>query len=123
MPFAEMTMPAYAAIGYNSYSSAMSNYIPHISKIYYKALLEGNQQRVRDIYTDVLLPINRIRKERKGYAISLIKAGMNIMGMSVLNTVRPPAIPVEKEHYQQLEAIIKLALDKYPIENKEVSRY
>lgn len=121
MPFAEITMPAYASIGYNSYSSAISNYIPHISRKYYKALLEGNEQLVRDLYVDVLLPINRIRKARKGYAVSLIKAGMEIIGLPVVNTVRPPVIPVEKEHYQQLETIIKSALEKYPVDNKEIS--
>lgn len=122
MPFAEITMPAYTGIGYNSYSSAMSNYMPHISKLYYDALLSGNEQLVKGIYVDVLLPINRIRKARKGYAVSLIKAGMKIQGFNVANTVRPPCIPVEKEHYQQLESIIKLALEKYPIEKKETSQ-
>ena len=121
MPFAEITMPAYAPIGYNSYSSAMSNYLPHISKQFYKALLEGNDHLVRGIYVDVLLPINRIRKARKGYAVSLIKAGMEVIGLPVVNTVRPPVIPVEKEHYQQLETIIKYALEKYPADNKEIS--
>ncbi|MBD1379548.1 5-dehydro-4-deoxyglucarate dehydratase [Metabacillus arenae] len=121
MPFAEMTMPAYTSIGFNSYSSAISNYIPHISRQYYKALLEGNEQLVRDIYVEVLLPINRIRKARKGYAVSLIKAGMEIVGLPVGNTVRPPVIPVEAEHYKALEAIIMKALEKYPVDNKEIS--
>lgn len=123
MPFAEITMPAYTAIGFSSYSSAMSNYIPHISKQYYNALLEGNNQLVDEIYVNVLLPINQIRKARKGYAVSLIKAGMEIMGFSVANTVRPPCIPVEKEHYQQLKNIIENALEQYPISNKEISSF
>lgn len=122
MPFAEITMPAYKGIGFNAYSSAMSNYIPHISKLYYDALLEGNNQLVKKIYLDVLLPINHIRKQRKGYAVSLIKAGMEIMGLPVENTVRPPCVPVEKEHYKQLKIIIEHALEKYPIPNKEASK-
>jgi len=101
----------------------MSNYIPHISKLYYDALLEGNNQLVNKIYLDVLLPINHIRKKRKGYAVSLIKAGMEIMGLPVENTVRPPCIPVEKEHYEQLKIIIENALEKYPIPNKEASKF
>lgn len=32
MPMAEVTMPAYLPLGYNCYSSAISNYIPHISR-------------------------------------------------------------------------------------------
>jgi 5-dehydro-4-deoxyglucarate dehydratase len=121
MPFAEITMPAYAGIGFNSYSSAMSNYMPHISKLYYDALSEGNDELVKEIYVNVLLPINRIRKARKGYAVSLIKAGMEIQGFPVANTVRPPCIPVEQGHYEELKKIIHSALKKYPIVNKETS--
>jgi 5-dehydro-4-deoxyglucarate dehydratase len=122
MPFAEITMPSYVPLGYNTYSSAISNYIPHISRLYFNSLLEGNYQLVRDLYVDVLLPINRIRKSRKGYAVSLIKAGMEIVGLPVGNTVRPPISQVEKEHYKALEQIIRSAFEKYPVDNKEVSR-
>ncbi|WP_096187482.1 5-dehydro-4-deoxyglucarate dehydratase [Evansella halocellulosilytica] len=121
MPFAEITMPAYTQIGFNSYSSAMSNYMPHISKLYYDALLDGNEQLANDIYVNVLLPINRIRKARKGYAVSLIKAGMNIQGLPVANTVRPPCVPVETEHYEQLKQIIEFTLERYPVEQNEAS--
>lgn len=122
MPFAEITMPAYKGIGFNSYSSAMSNYLPHVSRLYFDALLEGNDQLANEIYLDVLLPINHIRKQRKGYAVSLIKAGMNIMGFPVENSVRPPCVPVEQEHYQQLKNIIEETLEKYPAQQREVSK-
>lgn len=121
MPFAEITMPAYKGIGFNSYSSAISNYLPHISRLYFEALLEGKDNIANEIYRDVLLPINHIRKQRKGYAVSLIKAGMEIMGFQVKNTVRPPCVPVEEEHYQQLKKIIENTLEKYPIQNNAVS--
>lgn len=123
MPFAEITMPAYKGMGFNSYSSALSNYLPHVSRLYYDALLTGNDQVANEIYVDVLLPINAIRKQRKGYAVSLIKAGMNIMGLPVENTVRPPCVPVEQEHYEQLKNIIKKALEKYPLKNQEVTKF
>jgi 5-dehydro-4-deoxyglucarate dehydratase len=119
MPFAEITMPAYHSIGFNSYSSAMSNYIPHVSRLYYDALKEGNEELVKEIYVNVLLPINQIRKARKGYAVSLIKAGMEIIGMPVANTVRPPCVPVEKEHYEQLKIIIEKTLVNYPVQHVE----
>lgn len=114
MPMAEVTMPAYAPIGFTSYSSAISNYIPHISRMFYEALLNGNKQLVKDLYKHVILPINDIRKQRKGYAVSLIKAGMEIMGHNVKNVARPPIVPVEKDHCRQLETILKNAMDRYP---------
>ncbi|PRS06343.1 5-dehydro-4-deoxyglucarate dehydratase [Bacillus atrophaeus] len=114
MPMAEVTMPAYMPIGFHSYSSAISNYIPHISRMFFEALKNGDQQLVKELYQHVILPINDIRKQRNGYAVSLIKAGMEIMGMNVRNTARPPVGPVEKEHYQQLETILKRAADRFP---------
>ncbi|MGY4691095.1 5-dehydro-4-deoxyglucarate dehydratase [Salibacterium sp. K-3] len=120
MPMAEVTMPAYLPLGYNCYSSAISNYIPHISRTFYEALKHGDQETVNDIYQEVILPINRIRRKRKGYAVALIKAGMEIVGLPVKNTVRPPVVPVEQEHYEELKQILRSALEKYP-PNRKVS--
>lgn len=120
MPLAEVTMPAYLPLGFNCYSSAISNYIPHISRKFYDALLEGDEKIVHEIYKDIILPINRIRKKRKGYQVALIKAGMEIVGLPVKGTVRPPVTPVEKEHYEELKQILKLAFEKYPTNRKAV---
>jgi 5-dehydro-4-deoxyglucarate dehydratase len=62
------------------------------------------------------MPINNIRRQRKGYAVSLIKAGMEIMGMPVGQTVRLPILPVEKEHYAEMQTILENALDRFPKE-------
>jgi 5-dehydro-4-deoxyglucarate dehydratase len=117
MPLAELTMPAYSALGYLSYSSAISNYIPQVSRTFYTSLLAGDQATVSSIYQEVILPIHRIRQLRKGYAVSLIKAGMNIVGLPVGLEVRTPLVQVEREHYIRLEYIIKRSLDLVAIAN------
>lgn len=117
MPLAELTMPAYSALGYLSYSSAISNYIPQVSRTFYTSLLAGDQATVNSIYQEVILPIHRIRQLRKGYAVSLIKAGMNIVGLPVSLEVRTPLVQVEREHYIRLESIIKRSLDLVAIAN------
>jgi 5-dehydro-4-deoxyglucarate dehydratase len=114
MPFAEVTMPAYAGIGYKTYSSAISNYIPHISRLFYQSLFTDDKATMNKLYHDVIFPINNIRKQKKGYAVSLIKAGMDIVGLNVGQSVRPPLIPVEKEHYRQLELILNRTMELYP---------
>lgn len=114
MPLAEVTMAAYVNLGFTSYSSAISNYIPHISAMYYEALLTGNKEVAHELHEDVILPIHRIRKQKKGYAVSLIKAGMQIVGLPVTTKVRAPIATVEKEHYEELKKIIDHALEKYP---------
>jgi 5-dehydro-4-deoxyglucarate dehydratase len=114
MPFAEVTMPAYAGLGYKTYSSAISNYIPHISRLFYQSLFADDKATMNKLYHDVIFPINNIRKQKKGYAVSLIKAGMDIVGLNVGQSVRPPLIPVEKEHYRQLELILNRTMELYP---------
>lgn len=121
MPMAEVTMPAYVNLGFKSYSSAISNYIPHISAMFYDALLNQNKALLHELYQEVILPINRIRRQRKGYAVSLIKAGMEIVGLPVGTKVRAPIVPVEKDHYQQLEQIIKVAFERFPKESKKAT--
>lgn len=116
MPLAEVTMPAYVPLGFDSYSSAISNYIPHISRKFFYAVIENDQATIDDLYQHVILPINNIRRQRNGYAVSLIKAGMEIMGIPVGQTVRLPILPVEKEHYVELERILENALNRYPKE-------
>lgn len=114
MPLAEVTMASYMNLGYNSYSSAISNYIPHISELYFEALKNGDKKAAKEIYGEVILPIHGIRKQKKGYAVSLIKAGMKIVGLPVTTNVRAPIAPVEEEHYAQLKEIVEKALEKYP---------
>ncbi|MCL6517053.1 5-dehydro-4-deoxyglucarate dehydratase [Alicyclobacillus sp.] len=114
MPFAEVTMPLYYAIGYRSYSSALSNYLPHISRLFYHALTTGNQELLNELYREVILPIHRIRRQRKGYAVALIKAGMEIVGLPVNRSVRAPLTPVEEEHHRALARIIEHAMTQYP---------
>ncbi|MCY9659800.1 5-dehydro-4-deoxyglucarate dehydratase [Paenibacillus chondroitinus] len=111
MPLAELTMPAYHALGFHSYSSAISNYIPQVSRKFHESLIGGNQELLQMIYREVILPIHRIRQQRKGYAVSLIKAGMDIVGLPVGLQVRSPLVEVEREHYVQLESIIKKSVD------------
>lgn len=113
MPLAEVTMPTYINIGYTTYSSAISNYIPYVSKQYFEALQNGDKEKVKEIYEDIIFPIHHIRKQKKGYAVSLIKSGMEIVGLPVSNNVRPPIAPVDPEHYEALKAIIEKAKEKY----------
>lgn len=114
MPMAEVTMPAYVSLGFRSYSSAISNFIPHISALFYQALFNQNQELLQDLYRTVLLPINRIRRRKKGYAISLIKAGMEIVGLPVGLAVRPPLVAVADDDYKELEQIVRVAFARFP---------
>ncbi|MFC3420020.1 5-dehydro-4-deoxyglucarate dehydratase [Salinicoccus hispanicus] len=116
IPMAEVTMAVYMPLGYESYSSAISNYIPHVSRKYFEALKSGDKETAKEIYEDVILPLNRIRVKGEGYAVSLIKAGMEIVGLPVGQTVRAPIDAVSPEHFKEMEAVLKTVLEKYPNE-------
>jgi 5-dehydro-4-deoxyglucarate dehydratase len=114
MPFAEVTMPSYYGLGYKSYSSAISNYIPHISRLFFQLLQDQEREQLNQLFLNAILPLNRIRSLRKGYAVSLIKAGMKVMGLPAGVGVRPPLVELEKEHYMELEHLLKRIHDLYP---------
>ncbi|MBB6448674.1 dihydrodipicolinate synthase/N-acetylneuraminate lyase [Geomicrobium halophilum] len=86
--------------------------------MFYNALKDNNQDTINELYKDVILPLNNVRKKRNGYAVSLLKAGMEIVGLPVGGYVRPPLIQVEKDHYDQLETILKKVFEKYPVPTK-----
>lgn len=112
MPTAEMTAPAFFAVGARAYSSAVSNFIPHITLGFYRALVEQDSMMVQELLTSVFLPLCRIRDQRKGYAISFIKAAMNTLGRPA-GPVRPPLINLEPEHYQELEGVLRQLLTRW----------
>lgn len=110
LPLAELTMSAYYKMGIKSYSSAISNYIPHISHKYFKALETQDKQTEHEIFENIILPIHKVRESEKGYAVALIKAGMNIVHHSTPLNVRCPISEVKEEHYNQLKEIINRVL-------------
>ncbi len=116
MPMAEVTMSTYMPLGYDSYSSAISNYIPHISRKYFVAIQQGDSEVADDIYENIILPLHAIRKKEKGYAVALIKAGMKIVGLPVGDAVRAPVIEVKEEHYNEMKEVLDKALELYPSE-------
>lgn len=106
LPLAELTMSAYYKMGFKSYSSAISNYIPHISYKYFEAIKKQDFRTEKLIFEKVILPIHKIRESEKGYAVSLIKAGMNIINKTTPLHVRGPVSVVKEEHYNQLKTIL-----------------
>ncbi|MEQ6854129.1 5-dehydro-4-deoxyglucarate dehydratase [Lysinibacillus capsici] len=109
LPLAEVTMSAYYKMGFESYSSAISNYIPKISRLHFDAIINGDSEKEKHIYENFILPIHRIRTAEKGYAVALIKAGINIINPSTGLNVRGPISSVKDKHYQQLKEIVEAA--------------
>jgi 5-dehydro-4-deoxyglucarate dehydratase len=106
VPTAEIFAEAYLSIGVNTYSSAVFNFMPEMTQRFYKALRSGDQKTVTAIIQDFFIPFCRLRDKKSGYAVSLIKAGADIMGIPA-GGVRAPLVDPSAEHKSQLAELIK----------------
>jgi 5-dehydro-4-deoxyglucarate dehydratase len=105
VPTAEIMAEAYLSIGVNTYSSAAFNFVPELANKFYKALRSGNKSIVEQITKDFYIPLVRMRGRKNGYAVSLIKAGAEIIGKSA-GAVRPPLSMPTAAEYEELKELI-----------------
>ena len=56
MPTAEMTFPAFHACGARAFTSATSNFIPHVTRRFYRAVVEGDRETADAILNTVIEP-------------------------------------------------------------------
>ena len=106
VPTAEIIAEAYLSIGVNTYSSAVFNFVPELAIRFYQAVREGEQELVNRLMKAFYIPTVRLRSKNKGYAVSLIKAGAEIIGRGAGN-VRAPLVMPTTEEVATLAEIIK----------------
>ncbi len=106
VPTAEMFAEAYLAIGVNTYSSAVFNFVPDLALRFYAALRAGDTTHVQDTIRRFFVPFCRLRDRKPGYAVSLIKAGAALQGASA-GDVRPPLVMPTAAEVAELREIIE----------------
>jgi 5-dehydro-4-deoxyglucarate dehydratase len=106
LPTAEATQRAYRAIGVPLYSSATFAFAPDIATAFYTALETGDDEALDRISRAFYGPLVRLRDRVPGYAVSLVKAGVELGGIAV-GAPRPPLVAASLEHIAELEAIIE----------------
>lgn len=104
VPTAEIFAEAYLSIGVNTYSSAVFNFVPEMAVTFYKELRQGNKESVKQITNDFFIPFVELRDRKAGYAVSLIKAGAEIIGRPAGSVRAPLVMPASGE----LEVLRKL---------------
>lgn len=102
LPTAELTMPAYRAIGVGLYSSAVFAFAPEIAMAY----RAGNERLLGEFY----VPLVELRSKVAGYAVSLVKAGVRLRGLDA-GAVRPPLADLAPDHLAELDRLIKIGLE------------
>ncbi len=113
MPTAEVTQRAYRAIGVPLYSSAAFAFAPTVALAYYDALEHDDQATLDALERAFYHPLARLRAKGTGYAVSLIKAGVELAGYPT-GGVRPPLTAVTQEHRGELARILAAGLAAVP---------
>src|SRR5215472_5599135 len=109
LPTAEVTQRAYRAIGVPLYSSAAFAFAPRVALAYYEALEKDDTATLDELERAFYHPLVRLRNKGAGYAVSLIKAGVELAGHKA-GGVRPPLAEVTPEHRQELARILAAGL-------------
>lgn len=106
LPTAEQTQLAYQAIGVPLYSSAVFCFAPEIALAFHRALIDGDRATADRLLDGFYRPFVELRARGRGYAVSLVKAGVRMRGLDV-GEVRPPLHEPGEDHVKQLAQIIE----------------
>ncbi|WP_110670128.1 5-dehydro-4-deoxyglucarate dehydratase [Salinicola halophilus] len=108
VPTAEIIAEAYLAIGVSTYSSAVFNFVPEMAVKFYKALRAGDSEFVAKATREFFIPFITLRDTTPGYAVSLIKAGADIVGYPGGDVRAPLSMPTA-EQKKTLETLVEKA--------------
>ena len=105
LPTAETFALPYLEMGVTTYSSAIFNFLPNFAQEFYSAVRRRDHQKVYSDLREFVLPYIGIRNRRKGYAVSIVKAGLTAIGRSA-GPVRSPLIDLEPHELADLKKLI-----------------
>jgi 5-dehydro-4-deoxyglucarate dehydratase len=113
LPTAETFARPYLAMGVATYSSALLNFFPNFARGFYRAVRAEDVGAIEAGLRDFVLPYTAIRNRGRGYAVSLVKAGVRIAGRSA-GPVRPPLTELDAKSYADLQALMEKHGDRAP---------
>jgi 5-dehydro-4-deoxyglucarate dehydratase len=105
LPTAETFALPYLEMGVTTYSSAIFNFLPDFALEFYAAVRAHDRQTVFARLREFVLPYIQIRNRRKGYAVSIVKAGLSAVGRAA-GPVRPPLTELDQNEMQELTKLI-----------------
>ncbi|MEU6248778.1 5-dehydro-4-deoxyglucarate dehydratase [Glycomyces sp. NPDC047010] len=105
LPTAETFALPYLQLGVTTYSSAIFNFVPEFALAFYEDVRAQNTAEVYRRLREFVLPYLEIRNLGKGYAVSIVKAGMRAVGRGA-GPVRPPLTELKDDEFAALAALI-----------------
>ncbi|ALE75375.1 5-dehydro-4-deoxyglucarate dehydratase [Pseudonocardia sp. Ae168_Ps1] len=105
LPTAETFALPYLELGVTTYSSAIFNFLPEFALAFYAAVRAGDRATVRRLLDEVVLPYTAVRDRKPGYAVSIVKAGMELTGHPA-GPVRPPLTDLDERERALLAEVV-----------------
>jgi len=105
LPTAETFALPYLEMGVSTYSSAIFNFLPQFAMDFYANVRARNHAEVYKALREFVLPYIDIRNRRKGYAVSIVKAGLTAIGRPA-GPVRTPLTDLDGDELQMLTNLI-----------------
>ncbi len=106
LPTAETFALPYLEMGVTTYSSAIFNFLPQFAQDFYAAVRRRDHAEVFKQLREFVLPYIDLRNRHKGYAVSIVKAGMRAVGRSA-GPVRTPLTDLDAGEMDVLTKLIE----------------
>jgi 5-dehydro-4-deoxyglucarate dehydratase len=81
-------------------------FVPEIALAFHRALATGDDTTANRLLDSFYLPFVELRAQGRGYAVSLVKAGVRMRGLDV-GEVRPPLTEPTEDHVKLLAQLIE----------------
>jgi 5-dehydro-4-deoxyglucarate dehydratase len=106
LPTAETFALPLLQLGVSTYSSALYNFLPEFALRFYAAVREQDRATVYRLLSEFVIPYLDIRDRGKGYAVSIIKAGLTAVGRDG-GRVRPPLTDLTEDERAELATLVQ----------------
>jgi 5-dehydro-4-deoxyglucarate dehydratase len=106
LPTAEVFAQPYLEMGVTTYSSAVFNFVPELALRFYDAVRARDAATIDTLMKSFYLPLIDLRDKKRGYAVSMIKAGADLVGRSA-GKVRSPLTELEPAEREVLRGLIE----------------
>ncbi len=108
MPTHELFAEGFNGVGVTTYSSAVFNFVPQLAQRFYRAMRSGDRATMESILNNFFFPFAALRDRKAGYPVSIIKAGVDLIGYGP-GPVRPPLVDLTGEEREMLRGLIDRA--------------
>ncbi|WP_367128644.1 5-dehydro-4-deoxyglucarate dehydratase [Saccharothrix sp. HUAS TT1] len=106
LPTAETFALPLLQLGVTTYSSALFNFVPGFALRFYAAVRAQDRVAVYRMLNDFVIPYLDIRDRVRGYAVSIVKAGLTAVGRDG-GRVRPPLSDLTADELAELAELVR----------------